>query len=256
MKLEIKKVDIKDIEPMRAMFLNENQFQIRYDSVHQRGWADEYLLIVDGQKVGYASVKGSNEIHDRDSIFEWFLLPESRFQSETIFQTLIEETGVTHVVAQSNEPSLSELQAKYSFNLRVEALLFGNPSEKNLPAPNSCRFRKIDSQDHPLFEHHGEPEGPFGIERTGEIVATGGFFQHYNFPFVDLYMEVREDCRGQGIGSYLLQELIRHCHSIERIPAARCSPTNLPSKKTLLRGGFTKLGSIQVGDLKMVPGRN
>ena len=32
----------------------------------------------------------------------------------------------------------------------------------------------------------------------GEVVGTGGFLLHYNPPFADLYMEVREDARRRG----------------------------------------------------------
>jgi ribosomal protein S18 acetylase RimI-like enzyme len=256
MNLEIKRVGYPLIESLRAMFLTENHCQIRFDAVHRRGWADEYLLILDGCTVGYGSIKGLRETDDRDSIFEWYLRPETRFASDKIFQRLIDVTAAKYIVAQTNQPQLSGLQARHASSLSSEALLFGNPIIKQESAPSGCRFRKIELRDNPLFAHRAEPEGTFGIERNGVIVATAGYLQHYNFPFVDLYLEVRDDCRGRGIGRYLIQELIKYCFLVGRIPAARCNPANLASKKCLLCGGFKQVGSILIGQLAVRPESN
>ena len=58
MSLTATKVDLSEILSLRNLFLRENDFQIRYNAVHERGWADSYLLLLDGQKIGYGSVMG------------------------------------------------------------------------------------------------------------------------------------------------------------------------------------------------------
>jgi hypothetical protein len=40
------KAELKDIQSLRALFLQETNFQIRYDSCHERGWTDSYLLML------------------------------------------------------------------------------------------------------------------------------------------------------------------------------------------------------------------
>jgi len=67
-------------------------------------------------------------------------------------------------------------------------------------------FRKRNESD-VVFEQKAEPVGDYVLELNNEVVATGGFFLHYNMPFADLYMEVKEDCRKKGLGSFLIQEL-------------------------------------------------
>lgn len=176
-------------------------------------------------------------------------MPDAREIAAEIFQFFLHNTGAKHIECQTNEPLLSTLQKQFSINFRADAFLFGNPLEKKLLAPEGCVFREIMPGDHPVFEHHYEPEGNFGIEKNGEIVATGGFLMHYNFPFADLFMEVRSDMRMRGIGSFLIQELIKTCLSAGRIPAARCNPGNLASQKTLLKGGFEQVGSILFSDI-------
>jgi GNAT superfamily N-acetyltransferase len=72
-----------------------------------------------------------------------------------------------------------------------------------------------------LFDHKAEPVGDYVLELDNEIVATGGFLLHYNMPFADLYMEVREDHRKKGFGSFLIQEIKKTMLSRRK---SSCSP--------------------------------
>ncbi len=89
MKPEITKCNLTDILPLRRLFLQENNFQIRYNAVHERGWSDSYQIIIDGLRVGYGSVKGYEEFTHRDDIFEFYLIPAYRYDAINIFRQLI-----------------------------------------------------------------------------------------------------------------------------------------------------------------------
>jgi hypothetical protein len=52
------KTDLHEIQPLRALFLQETNFQIRYNACHERGWMGSYLPMVDDLKVGDGSIKG------------------------------------------------------------------------------------------------------------------------------------------------------------------------------------------------------
>jgi GNAT superfamily N-acetyltransferase len=90
----------------------------------------------------------------------------------------------------------------------------------------------------------------FVVEHEGEIVASGGFLTHYNPPFADLYMEVREDRRRRGFGTLVLQEAKKGCYLAGRIPAARTSVDNIASQATLTRAGLRVSGYILTGTVK------
>ena len=47
-----RKTNLENIRPLRALYLQETNFQIRYDACHERGWADSYLLMLDDLTVG------------------------------------------------------------------------------------------------------------------------------------------------------------------------------------------------------------
>jgi GNAT superfamily N-acetyltransferase len=110
-------------------------------------------------------------------------------------------------------------------------------------------FRRRKADDI-VFEHKSEPVGEFVLELNDEIVATGGFLLHYNFPFADLFMEVKEDNRRRGLGSLLLQELKKQCYLAERVPAARFDIKNRASKTALIKAHFKIAGFMLLGRVK------
>ena len=84
MAVSAERAELRDILPLRALFLQERNVQIRYDARHERGWSDSYLLVHDGARVGYGSVMG-REIPDRDTIFEFFVVPPFRKRARALF---------------------------------------------------------------------------------------------------------------------------------------------------------------------------
>jgi GNAT superfamily N-acetyltransferase len=136
----------------------------------------------------------------------------------------------------------------FSRDIRSDVVLFEPHSVTEYTIPDSIvRPSRPDDQ---TFEHTVEPTGDYVLEVKGEIVATGGFMLHYNPPFADLYMEVRQDCRRQGYGTFILQELQKECYLAGRVPAARCQIKNVASRATLLKSGLRICGFMQFGNIK------
>lgn len=95
------------------------------------------------------------------------------------------------------------------------------------------------------------PEGDYVLEKEGKIAASGGFLLHYNFPFADLYMEVKEEFRGNGFGSFIVQEVKKECYLSGRVPAARCNIDNYASRGALLKAGMKQAGFMLLGIVKV-----
>jgi len=247
MKFEAHKAELKTIQSFRNLFLQETNFQIRYNACHERGWTDSYLLTVDGAEVGYASIKGQ-EIKDRDTIFEFYVIPPFRKFSSLIFPKLIAATGANFIECQSNDLLLSSMLYEFSQNINADVVLFDDyvATEHIIPTAVFRRRKETDS----VFEHKVEPIGEYVLELAGEVVATGGYMLHYNMPFADLYMEVKEDFQRQGLGSYLIQELKKACYLAGRVPAARCNIQNKASRATLLKAGMKVCGFMLKGEIK------
>ena len=248
MQLTANKTELIEILSLRNLFLQENNFQIRYNACHERGWTDSYLITLGNEKIGYGSIKGNENLEDRDTVFEFYIIPPFRTISSLAFSKLLSSSKANFIECQSNDPGLASLLYQYGKNIRSDTILFEDGYTSSLNA-NQALFRKREEED-TIFEHRSEPAGDWILEFNKEIIATGGFLLHYNMPFADLYMEVREDQRKKGFGSYLVQEIKRQCYLAGRVPAARTGSENKASKATLLKAGFRIAGYMLLGDIK------
>ncbi|HEV2380069.1 MAG TPA: GNAT family N-acetyltransferase [Terriglobia bacterium] len=238
------KTELKNIRALRALFLQETNFQVRYDACHGRGWTDSYLLMLDNLAVGYGSVKGQ-EIEARDTVFEYFVVPPFRRRSSELFRLLLVASGAQYIECQSNDLLLSPMLYEFCPSVSADVVLFEDHAATEHIVPGAVVRRR--RSDDKIFEHKAEPVGDYVVELDGAVAATGGFLLHYNPPFADLYMEVREDCRRRGIGSFLLQEVKKQCYLAGRVPAARCDIRNAASRGALLKAGLTVCGFMLLG---------
>ncbi len=245
MKLKAYKTELEAILSLRNLFLQETNFQIRYNACHERGWTDSYLLRLDDREVGYGSIKGQ-EIEERNTISEFYLVPPYRELASRIFPELIVASGASLTECQSNDLLLSSMLYEFSQNISADYALFEDHvvTEHTIPGVIFRPTQKDDAM--PKVKEIGE----YVLDLDGEIVATGGFLLHYNMPFADLYMEVREDSRRKGLGSYILQEVKKECYLAGRVPAARCQIQNQASRATLIRAGLKVCGFMLRGDIK------
>jgi len=242
------KATLRDVEPLRALYLQEMHTQIRFDSCHWRGWSDEYLLKIEDEPVGYGSIKGKDDLKGRDTVFECYVIPPFRSSSRDLFAALLAASSATHINCQSNDLLLTPLLYEFARDINAPAVLFEDHVVTQLEIPGAVARRRRD-EDKP-FDHKAEPLGDYVVEFEGEVVATGGFLTHYNPPFADLYMEVREDRRRRGFGTLVLQEAKKACYLAGRIPAARTSIDNLPSRATLTKAGLRVSGFMLLGAVK------
>jgi hypothetical protein len=74
------------------LFLQESNFQIRYNPSHERGWADCYLVTVDG------SVTGRDAMESRD--FEFFEIRSFRKHASRLFRDLLTAAGACFMECQ------------------------------------------------------------------------------------------------------------------------------------------------------------
>jgi len=241
------KAKLEDIQPLRALFLQANNFQVRYNACHERGWTDSYLLTIDDAVAGYGAIRGQ-ETAARDTVFEFYLVPALRRMSRLAFAELLAASNAKYIECQSNDPLLASMLFEFARDINSDTVLFADQTATTLAIPGALvRPRRSDDQ---VFDHRVEPLGDYVLEMRSEIVATGGFMTHYNAPFADLYMEVKADCRGRGYASYILQEVKKACYTAGRIPAARCPIGNKASRAALLKAGMRVCGFMLMGTVK------
>ena len=231
---------------MRQFYLTEHNCQIRYNACHERGWTDSYLLSMDGTVAGYGAVLGQ-QISNRDTIFEFYTLPQFRKQASKLFKVLISAAKVPFVECQTNDPLTTSMLYMFAHNIKSDVILWEAGVTSNFAVANAT-FRAWQDDDD-MFDDDGQPAGDFVVEYEDEVVAAGGFLLHYNEPFADLYMATKKAHRRKGFGALVLQGVKDVCFKAGRVPAARCNIDNLASQATLWSAGLRPCGHMVKGTI-------
>lgn len=236
---------VKEILPWRDLYRQEMNCQIIHDSLHSReGWTEPYRLTLNDVVAGYGSVAVGGPWKGKPAIFEFYVAPAHRSRMFDLFIAFQAACGAKKIDTQSNDPLLTVMLHAFADDVASESILFHDRVTTAL-APAGAIFRHAAPEDvSRIFPHQVEPTGNWVVESEGKIAGTGGILFHYNRPYGDIYMEVAEAFRKRGFGSYLVQELKRVCYEQGSVPAARCSPKNEASRRTLQKAGFVPCGHI------------
>jgi RimJ/RimL family protein N-acetyltransferase len=239
-----------DVLELRERFREEMNCQIVHDSIHRRqGWASTYLLTSRGSVAGFGSVAVAGPWAGRPTVFEFFVLPEHRASAFDLFEAFLAASGARFMEIQSSDELLAVMLHTYARDILSEKIVFHDGLTTVLPS-NGAVLSTMTAEEETrqcIEQRQGGPE--WRLEVDGEPAATGGILFHYNRPYGDIYMEVAESFRRRGLGAYLVQELKRVAYELGAVPCARCSPTNIASRRTLQKAGFVPCASILNGSL-------
>ncbi len=234
------------IRPLRARYVAEMDCQVIHDSIHDRpGWTEEYAIAVDGAPVGYGSVAVGGPWRGTPTAYEFYVLPDARLRLFECFRALLDASGAVRIEVQSNDVLATTMLHTFAGPVKSESVLFHDRVTTAL-RPAGARFRAPTGTERPdlppdALRWHGV------VEVGGEVAASGGILFHYNAPYGDLFMETRAPFRRRGLGAFLVQELKRTCREGGHVPAARCDPRNVASRRTLQRAGFVPCGHVLGG---------
>ena len=241
--------DLDGVRCWRAAYRLEMACQIIHDSIHDReGWSREYLLRAGAATIGYGSVAVGGPWTETPSIYEVYVAPQHRGHSFDAFAALLEASGARRMEVQSNDVLTTAMLHTVAGDVTSEAILFRDEVTTTHDPPGAV-FRRGTTAEFPdVPQERLRWRGVVEVE--GQAAATGGILFHYNPPYGDIFMEVAEAFRGRGLGSFLVQELKRICWESGHVPAARCSVTNVASRRTLQKAGLVPCGHILVGSVR------
>jgi GNAT superfamily N-acetyltransferase len=249
MKISAKATTLEDIVLWRDMYRSEMTCQIVHDSIHERrGWTDEYMLFVAGTTVGYGSVAVGGPWKGTPTAYEFYVVPHQRLQIFELFHELLGASGAVGIEVQSNDVLATTMLHTFAGPMTSESVLFHDKAS-TARRPIGATFREPTATEAPdvprdRLRWHGV------VEVEGTVAASGGILFHYNRPYGDIYMETKESFRRRGLGSFLVQELKRVCYEGGHVPAARCNPDNVASRRTLQSAGFVPCGHILKGSVR------
>jgi GNAT superfamily N-acetyltransferase len=251
MTITAQRCELESILALRDMYRLEMSCQIIHDSIHSRpGWTHEYSLKIDGSIVGYGSVAVAGPWTQAPALYEFFVGQPYRSKLFELFTTLRVASAAPRMETQSNDVLTTAMFHTYAENTISESILFDDATKTSF-VPDGATFRTATAEDGLDISSQQLPWHGV-VEVDGSVAATGGILFHYNRPYGDIYMDVREEFRRRGLGTFIVQELKRVCYEGGFKPGARCRPTNVPSQRTLQRAGFVPCGHMLVGDLPPV----
>ncbi len=252
MELSAKAASLQDILPWRDLYREEMNCQIVHDSLHSRkGWTESYLLLAGGAAAGYGSMAVGGPWKGKPTVFEFYVLPHHRSRVFDLFGALLTASGAATIETQSNDTLLSVMLHTFAHTVTSEKILF-HDKLTTAHLPPEVIFRRATPDDtRQMLQQLLDSDAKWVVVVEGAIAAAGDILFHYNRPYGDIYMKVGEPFRRRGLGSHLVQELKRVCYEQGSVPAARCNPANVASRKTLQKAGFVPCGHILTGSVSL-----
>ena len=233
---------------MRTLHREEMNCQIVHDSIHQRaGWTLIYRLEVQEAIAGFGSVAIAGPWKDKPTLFEFYVLPEHRSRAFELFETLLSTSRAQFLEIQSNDVLAFVMAHTYGRDIASEKIVFRDAATTAHSGQGAFLKRKTPEAEAGRCLERRAGGSEWTLELDGGPIGRGGLAFHYNRPYADVYMEIDTPFRRRGFGAYLLQELKRECYAMGAVPAARCSPGNTASYRTLQTAGFVPFAHILVG---------
>jgi GNAT superfamily N-acetyltransferase len=248
MEFSAETVAVEEITRCRDLYRQEMKCQIIHDSLHSRkGWTQSFLLTADGARAGYGAIAIDGPWKGKPTVFEFYVLPCHRSHAFDLFSVLLNTSGAKTIEIQSNDPLITVMLHTFAHGVTSESILFHDQLTTALKADGAV-VRPTRPEDAAQITDPGlDTNAGWVVEVEGQIAGTGGILFHYNRPYGDIYMAVAEGFRRRGLGSFLVQELKRTCYEQGSVPAARCNPKNIASRRTLQKTGFVPCGHILTG---------
>lgn len=248
--ISIRPVEQHTLKPWRARYRDTMPCQIVQDSLHRRaGWVESFAFSVENKVVGYGSVLVGGPWLDEHTLYECFVEPAYERFAFDLCETLLATSGACAMRSQTNDRLMTLMLHTFSKEVTCEKILFEDHQKTNFVKPEIQLKSVTEVDPDELGVVDWSMGGDWVLVRKDEVVARGGIATHYNRPYVDLYMEVAEPYRRQGLGVLLVQHLKRICYTGADIPAARCNPSNIASRNTLMKAGLRPSGLLLTGKI-------
>jgi GNAT superfamily N-acetyltransferase len=229
----------------RTRYRAEANGQIVHDSIHSRtGWTASFQLWLDGSPVGFGSIAIAGPWKDKPTVFEFFIVPESRHKSFELFEAFLIASQAKYFEVQTSDSLLNVMLFRYGCDFDTEKIVFADRLPTCLPSNGAvvqCCTPPDEIHDAMNAQRGG---GEWQVLFDGQVIGKGGVLFHYNRPYGDIYMEIDAAHRRKGFGAYFVQEMKNATYELGGIPCARCDPINIASQRTLQKAGLVPYSHI------------
>ena len=165
------------------------------------------------------------------------------------FEAFVAASAARFFEVLTSDSLLTAMLHTYGSDIASEKIVFRDELMTSLPAQGATLKRVTSVKESICCFRERAGQSEWTLELNAKAVGSGALLFHYNYPYCDVAMEINEAYRRRGLGAYLVQELKRIAYGMGGIPAARCAPNNVASRKTLQKAGFVPVAHILVGKI-------
>lgn len=144
--LDATRATLEQLQPFRDQYRAAMNAQIVHDSWHRRGLTTQWRLSEGQDTLGYLAL-GGRPGEPKDTVKEFYLVPEARHRAEELFATAIRVVQPRWVEAQTNDPFLWPLLPRFAPRHQPLVHLFADGGPTTLSAPG-VGLRRIDPAEH------------------------------------------------------------------------------------------------------------
>jgi GNAT superfamily N-acetyltransferase len=215
--------------------------------------ADHYAIMCGEDVVGYTAI-------NEEQIMLRFYVKKGHDQA-AVFAQIIDELSVKGAVVATQEIAYLSLCMDNQKSISVNALLYRcNPDTEIevVKFPDGLDFRGITTEElqtaidfavaaigapedwlRGYYSERIADEELFGLWRGEILIATGECRPSADQkPYADLGMVVSADCRGQGLATAILREMLNDCRDRALSPICSTESTNVAARKAITNAGF------------------
>ena len=250
----IKTRDSDKLEALKSSW--QNSLTVPQDGMWEAfmNFAEDWLIQIDGQTAGYASVDTNNYL------LQFFVLPKSLAEGPAVLQAFITQQNIKQGIIGTNNPVCLSIVMHIQRSVSIHTYLFTDylpvqPTKKKaeLTTANKQDLERLVEFCHTctgggkswLRQYIGDlivKKEYFFIENGDEIVGICEVRKSMSNPKVaDLGMIVSPGYRKQGWGTFLMGKAKELAIQWDREPICSCEKENIGSLKAIYANGFRSI---------------
>lgn len=241
----------EDFQKMRDVFLDNICEPVELYSEMLCMDAPPYYFINDGRKIGYVLYGEDKVIH------EFYVEDVSVPLAPELFKQFLDDYDVEKAIIQSWDHLFISMSLLHFEKKKILGFNFRDRVKTPGPiAEYEFKERRATLDDHDLILEHREEIFddseieliPYWIEKAEIIIFENEKDEFIGYGLVnktlegrnwyDVGMYVHPDHRKKGIGTWIIDHLVKYCLDKGWRPAAGCAIYNTGSKKTLEKAGL------------------
>lgn len=253
------KTSVDHVRGLRAAYLS--QLASPLDGMWESfaDFSDHYAIERDNQTIGYCIINSDQKLLQ-------FHVDQS-YEPRPIFEDILSQLKVIGAVVATNQPQYLSLCLERQQSVAVNAITYVACDDRKIeidPFPAQTEFKLVGIPDLDIavdfaavtlganidwlrgyYSERIDGKELFGLWKGRKLLAVGECRpSETQQPFADLGVVVSQEYRQQGLATYILRSLVRHCEEQGLSPICSTENGNIAAQKAIEKSGLISANRI------------